>query len=72
LARATVVALEAKRTGVFLSSLVGVLVPVGSERKQAATLEHDYIGEEIERSSRKLVRKPELCCGFLKVAMSVG
>lgn len=64
LARATIVALEAGRTGVSLGALMSVMTALGLQGKLAGALERDEIGEEIEMSARKRVRKPDLVADF--------
>ena len=64
LARATIVALESGRAGVSLGALVSVMSALGLQGKLAGALERDDIGEEIEMSSRKRVRKQDLVADF--------
>jgi transcriptional regulator with XRE-family HTH domain len=61
LARSTVVALEAGKSGVAIGAVIGVLAALGLEGRFAAILEKDELGEELDlalvkRAPRRVIR----------------
>jgi transcriptional regulator with XRE-family HTH domain len=64
LARSTVVALEAGRSGVAIGAVAGVLAALGLHGKLAAVLEQDDLGEELDLSTVKRARRSSNVANF--------
>lgn len=64
LARSTVVALEAGRSGVAVGAIVGVLAALGLNGKLSNALDKDELGEALDLANTRRVGRPSDVANF--------